>query len=112
MIEAYEFGRIVIDGREYRRDVIIYPQRVDDTWWRAQGHRVALDDLKAALHERPEVLIIGIGTAGLVEVDQEVREHLESAGIRLIVARTAEACERYNELAGHSRVIAALHLTC
>lgn len=112
MIETYDFGRITIAGREYTRDVIICPDRVDDTWWRAEGHRVTVDDLEAALQENPEVLIIGTGMSGLVQMDEGLRAHLEGAGIRLIAARTAEACEQYNELAGRQRVVAALHLTC
>ena len=45
MIEGYEFGRLRVDGKEYRRDVIIYPeefrggQRVDATWWHKEGQR-------------------------------------------------------------------------
>jgi hypothetical protein len=31
-IDSYEFGRIVIDGREYRADVIILPERVVADW--------------------------------------------------------------------------------
>jgi len=28
-IESYGFGEIVIDGRRYSSDVIVYPERVD-----------------------------------------------------------------------------------
>jgi hypothetical protein len=42
----YEFGIIVIDGSEYRSDVIISNDRVQDNWWRKEGHRLALDDIK------------------------------------------------------------------
>lgn len=112
MIDAYDFGRIVIDGREYTGDVIIYPGRVDDSWWRAEGHRVSMADLQGVLRENPEVLIIGTGASGLVEIGDDVREHVESAKIRLIAARTAEACTHYNDLVREHRVIAALHLTC
>jgi hypothetical protein len=112
VIEAYEFGRITIDGRDYTHDLIIHPQRVDDTWWRAQGHRVTLADLETALADNPEVVIIGTGYSGLMQVDQGLRAHLESQHIRLIAAPTIEAWQRYNELAAINRVVAALHLTC
>ena len=34
MIESYDFGRIVIDGRKFASDVIIFLDRVDGNWWR------------------------------------------------------------------------------
>ena len=33
-VESCSFGEIVIDGKHYSNDVIIYPTRVDDHWWR------------------------------------------------------------------------------
>jgi hypothetical protein len=38
MIDKYSFGSITIDGRTYDTDVIIYPERIDDRWWRKEGH--------------------------------------------------------------------------
>jgi len=34
MIESYDFGRIVVDGRKFGRDVIIFADRIDGNWWR------------------------------------------------------------------------------
>jgi len=31
-ISDYRFGRIVIDGKTYTSDVIVYPDRVDPSW--------------------------------------------------------------------------------
>jgi hypothetical protein len=44
-IDQYEFGRIVVDGREETRDLIILPGRVVRNWWRRDGHALVLDDL-------------------------------------------------------------------
>jgi hypothetical protein len=53
-IDHYEFGRIVIDGREETRDLIILPDRMVLNWWRQEGHALVVDDLgevlDAALH--------------------------------------------------------------
>jgi hypothetical protein len=49
MIDKYSFGRITIDSRLYDADVLIYPDRIDDHWWRKQGHRLQLADLEALL---------------------------------------------------------------
>ncbi|WP_162148668.1 hypothetical protein [Desulfuromonas sp. TF] len=31
-IDAYSFGRIVVNGREYTSDLIIYPERARPEW--------------------------------------------------------------------------------
>ena len=48
LIESYSFGKISINGKIYHSDVIIFPDRVYDSWWRKEGHILHLEDLKAA----------------------------------------------------------------
>ena len=112
MIDSYGFGKIVIDGEKYTSDVIIYPDRVDSSWWRENGHRLSLEDLEGVFAGEPETLIIGTGSLGLMKVPEEVRRSIEERGIKLIVARTKAACGEYTRLCGGERVICGLHLTC
>lgn len=113
MIDSYDFGHIVIDGKRYTTDVIIFPERVMDGWWRKEGHRLHLEDLRSSVQEKPEVLVVGTGYSGLMKVPSEVREYLESRGIELIVQNTKEACITFNRLIQSRRkIVAALHLTC
>ena len=44
-IDSYQFGEIVISGKEYSSDVIIFPDRVIDNWWRETGHELCLEDI-------------------------------------------------------------------
>jgi hypothetical protein len=111
-IDSYSFGRIVINGKTYTSDVIIYPDRVDGSWWRNEGHLLQLADLKEALQAKPEVLVIGTGAFGVMRVPRETVEHIAGQGIEVKVERTSRAAEVYNDLAGTKAVIAALHLTC
>lgn len=111
-IESYRFGRIVIDGQAYTSDVIIYPDRIDDSWWRKEGHAVCSEDLPEVLADPPEVLIVGQGAPGRMQVLAELREALERAGVDLIEQPTEQAWQTYNRLAGDRSVVAALHLTC
>jgi hypothetical protein len=111
-IDSYSFGRIVIEGQVYTSDVIIYPDRVDASWWRKEGHRLQPDDIAEALNEHPNVLIIGTGYAGVMRVPKEVLTHIASE-TEVKIERTAKAIELYNALQGKKkRVIAALHVTC
>jgi len=111
-IESYRFDHLVVDGKAYTSDVIIYPDRVDARWWRQEGHAVCAEDLPEVLADPPEVLIVGQGSPGRMEVRPELREALKQAGVELIEQPTQQACQTYNRLAGQRTVVAALHLTC
>jgi len=112
VIESYEFGRIVIKGKRYTADVIIYPDHVEDNWWREEGHSLSPVDLWAIVQTEPEVLVVGTGRSGLMRVLPETEEYLRKQGIRLIAERTTEAVRIYNQLYQSTKVVAALHLTC
>ena len=112
MIDSYSFGSITVDGRRYSSDVIIYPERVDSSWWRKEGHNLCLDDLQEVLRYQPEVLIIGRGKPGLMAVGADLIEQLSERGIAVQAAPTAKAVKLYNRLSPGRRVVAALHLTC
>jgi hypothetical protein len=112
MIESYEFGRIVIKGKRYTTDVIIYPDHVEDNWRREEAHSLSPVDLWAVIQARPEVLVVGTGRSGLMRVLSETEEYLCERGIRLIAERTTEAVRIYNQLCQSTKVVAALHLTC
>ena len=60
-IEAYQFGRVTIDGQTYTHDLIICPDGIRADWWRKEGHGLCPEDLDAVIHLDPEVLIVGCG---------------------------------------------------
>jgi hypothetical protein len=111
MIERYRFGELVVDGKRYTADVVITAKGVSG-WWRQEGHRVAVADLEPFLSSSPEVVVVGTGDSGLMEVLPELRRYLENQGIGLIAETTDRAYQTYNQLSGRGSVIAALHLTC
>jgi hypothetical protein len=110
-LEGYRFGRLVVDGDEQTRDVIVLPERVVTNWWRADGHRLILEDLKDVRHDLPEHLVVGTGAYGQMRPDPEVAEQLQREGIKVEALPTADAVRRYGELDPH-RTAAALHRTC
>jgi len=112
MIDSYDFGRIVIDGKRYNNDLIVFPNKVRDGWWRKEGHRLHVEDLKDVLEAKPEVLVVGTGYSGLMTFPPETRKYVESEGIELMAQRTAEACKTFNRLVKSRKVVATLHLTC
>ena len=113
MIENYSFGQILINGKKYNSDLIIFKDYIYDSWWRKEGHNLCIDDIKEIIDEKPDTLIIGTGYYGLMKVPEELIEHIKSSGIKqVIVKKTGEACTEYNKLYKKNNLIAAFHLTC
>lgn len=112
MIDSYSFGSMVVDGKEYTNDLIIYSDRIQSSWWRIEGHRLDIEDIKEILEAKPEVLVVGTGASDLVEIPEETEKHIRSKGIRLIAQRTGEAYKTFNTLSKSKKVIGAFHLTC
>ena len=84
-IEEYDFGKIVVDGKTYSKDLILTRERIYPNWWRKEGHKLHLEDILEILEkEKPDVLIIGKGYYGYMEITEEVKRYLESRGIELI----------------------------
>lgn len=111
-IQDYRFGRMVVDGQAYTRDLILLPDRVLANWWREEGHSLSIADLQEVVAAAPEVLVIGSGAYGMVKVPRETVEALERAGIEVHIARTGAAWQLYNELRERKRTAGAFHLTC
>lgn len=110
-IEGYSFGRIVIDGVEHSRDVIVLPERVVGNWWRKDGHSLVIEDLDDVLDELPRRLIVGCGANGRLEPHSSVIEALRKRGVQVEALPTGEAVRRYQE-SDPAGTAAALHLTC
>jgi hypothetical protein len=110
-IEEYDFGRIVVDGEEETRDVIVLPGRIVRNWRREDGHKLVMSDLDDVLEELPEHLLVGTGAYGRLRPEPETLEQLRERGIEVEALPTAEAVRRYGAL-DPRRTAAALHLTC
>lgn len=112
-IESYSFGVIKIDGTEYRNDVIVFPDRVSPNWWRKEGHSLCMEDLKEVLDYSPDMLIIGVGANGVMEVPEAAKNRLQEKGIRTVIEKTTAAVDIFNrEIEQGTRAVGAFHLTC
>jgi hypothetical protein len=111
-IEHYSFGTITIDGKTYNSDVIIYPDKVDPSWWRKEGHSLRIVDLQNVVSFNPEILIVGTGHSGAMVVPEETTAYLKGRNIEVHAVRTGKAVELFNKHQNEKRVVAALHLTC
>ena len=115
MIDSYEFGIILVNGKKYTNDLIILPEKILDGWWRKEGHELHVEDLKEIFKQepKPEVLVVGTGYYGLVKISPKVENALKAQGIELVAQPTREACQTFNKLLNaNRRVVGAFHLTC
>lgn len=110
MIESYEFGKMKIAGKIYTSDLIVFPDRIIEKWWRKEGHRLCLEDLKDVIEFKPEVLVIGTGYNARMMVPGELMETLEKIGIKTIALPTQDAVKVFNET--KAKKVGAFHLTC
>ena len=112
-IDSYQFGKIVIDGRNYETDLIILGDTIQPDWWRQQGHSLSADDLKAVLNAKPSVLVVGCGASGVMEIPDETRQALKNHNIQLEMYDSYKAVQKFNEFTEAGvNVAAAIHLTC
>ena len=111
-IDSYRFGEIVIEGKKYSDDVIIFPDRVKDNWWRKTGHELCLEDIAEVISEKPDVLVVGTGASGMMKVLHEVEQLAQAWGIKLVAEPTERACNTYRQLSRYQRVVAAVLITC
>lgn len=112
MIDSSSFGSIVVDGNNYG-DIKIDKDGNVKTWRFIEHHTVTAGDV-LELVEGIEILVIGIGTSGCVNVAGEVKELAEKKKIRLVIEKTADACNSYNQLIKKNpgKVAAIFHSTC
>lgn len=110
MISSYSFGKIVVEGKEFREDVVVSKSSVE-SWWRKQSHNVEPADVKAVVEKRPAIVVIGTGYSGVMRVSEETKRFIEGTGIKLVVEKTAEAVKTFNQTKEKDKV-ALLHLTC
>lgn len=111
-ISDYGFGRIVIDGKTYTSDVIVYPDKVDPSWWRKEGHLLQEVDLSAVLGADPDIVIIGTGNMGVMKVPERTVSFLKAKGIKVFIEKTAKAVRIFNEESKKGKTVGAFHLTC
>ncbi|MCD6324338.1 MAG: Mth938-like domain-containing protein [Desulfurococcales archaeon] len=113
LIDGYDFGRLEIGGEVITQDVVITPQRVVKGWWRLEGHRLQIPDVRDFLAEDVDAVVVGTGYDGMMRVDDDVVDAFRRRGREVFVLRSREAVKKYNELVRAGRkVLLLIHLTC
>jgi len=122
-IEHFLWGKYVICGVEHGaggrgrvgagKDIRLIGEEVTE-WHERKGHELTEAMISGVYDQGIEVLIIGIGVNGALECPEEVKLGIQARGIdQVILARTPDACARYNALFHQGKRVALLaHGTC
>jgi len=105
------FGNILVDGRKYETDLHVHWD--GEVKERKRTHVFDKAELNELLLKDPEVIVVGTGNSGLLQIDPAVHSTASLHGIEIVAVRTPEAAQRFNALMRmRKRVIAVMHATC
>ncbi len=122
-IEASEFGSIVINGKTFDHDVVIFPDKIEERkkWITKDKHGTSHKFTKEEMEEylqkantdKIKTLIVGTGQYGKLGLLPETRELLEELGIEVKELETPEAVKYFIDI-GESREekLGIFHITC
>ena len=112
------FGAVYINGQRYG-DVLIVGDKIKprdkERLTREIGdhHQVGDFEVDELLTNKPEIIIIGNGQSGVLEVNDRVRERINKAGAELKILLTPEAIEEFNRFTKEEKKVNCLiHTTC
>lgn len=117
-INSTEFGNIVIDDKRYNQVLIKADSVMERDYNKLKelfstSHKIGDWEVEELLKENPEIIVIGTGQNGAMEVDEELINSMKQKNIEVITAETPKAIEIYNQKTKQGkRVNALIHTTC
>lgn len=117
-IDQVEWGRIIINGKEFKQVLIIGDEvyeRDSEALHQLFGttHKISDLEREKLFMGKPDVVIIGSGWEGLVEVNQGIKERSRELDIKLVILKTPLAVGEYNKITDQKgKINALIHTTC
>jgi len=77
------------------------------------SHKIGDWEIEKLISNNPEIIVIGTGQDGAMEIDNETLKKLQVNGAEIIFDSTPKAIEIYNEQIKHNnKTNALIHTTC
>ncbi len=116
-INSFNFGFIVIDGKQYTYDVLILPDGTvkerEPSKRRLGSHAIRKSEIEYISKAPSDVILIGTGTSGLAKLSQNAEVYLQQPDLNLVVVPSPQAVEKFNQFIDEGKRVAALiHITC
>lgn len=111
IINSTKFGNIVVNNKNYNKDIKILPSgEVLNRWGPKGSHLICLEELNEILNQEPSVIVIGTGQEKLVELETDAKKQIQEKNIKLIIESTPKAIISFNKL--NEKKAGLFHLTC
>ncbi|MDY6892254.1 MAG: MTH938/NDUFAF3 family protein [Chloroflexota bacterium] len=116
-VESLSFGSIVVGGKKYRRDLLLFPdgtvKQRKGGFWIFGSHDINKDEVDELVRAGADEIVIGIGTSSGAKVSDDAKAHVEQAQRQLYILPSHEAFPEFNRLSDLGKKVAALiHITC
>ena len=112
-----EFGRIIFDGKEYTKDIVINNGKIEKRKKKASkefkekyGHTPLTE--KENIPFNCKTLLIGTGFQGALPIDEKVYKKAKKKNVELKVMKTGDLLDYINNLENMKDVNAIIHITC
>jgi len=117
-IDHCEFGEIIVNGKKFYQIVISDNQvseRDEEKLEEAfhSSHFIGEWEKEALLAGKPEAIVIGNGFDGVLRVNDDLINEAKKRGIEIIIKRTPDAVNVYNQMVEEGKKVNCLiHTTC
>ena len=110
-IDTTKFGEISIDGKIYYSDMTVFWDGTIE--YRNKDHVINLNEFMKLLEKKVDILIVGTGHEGTVDVSEKVRDLARDRKVKVIELKSPLAIEIFNNYASQGKkVVAVIHTTC
>ncbi len=107
------FGKIVFNNKEWNEDLEIRTNgKAKERGYRPENHLIETKETNRHIDDNTELLIVGTGQYGKLEVSEDSKKLLEGKEINLLTAKSPKAIQLYNDQEDKSVVTAVIHSTC
>lgn len=117
-IDSFNFGFIVVGGKQYNHDVDILPDgqvlEREPGKGRIGSHAITRSQLEPIVKCKPQVILVGTGTENMAKLSGDVQAWQQrGTDAKIVVMPSSKAVKEFNELAAQGKRVAALiHITC
>ena len=116
-IDKFSFGSIVVEGKKYSRDILIF---ADGAVKKRKGgllmfgsHKIKRKEIEELIQGQPETIIVGTGANGAANIAADVESWAKEKNLSLMVQPSYDAVAKLNKLTEQGKRVAALiHITC
>ncbi len=105
-ISFYDTDQIMVNKEVYKKNLIVFPDKIFNNWRPNDITELRLDDLEIIIAQKPELIVLGTGRT-LLFPSASIIANVQKLNIGLEVMDIGAACRSYNVLLAEKRHIAA-----